>query len=78
MLYIIIKLPFTLSNKELLEHMQYLAFYHGCNILTNQIPLKEVDKSLIKPIAKLFINLTRYLSTHKCSAHAIRVSKWVE
>ena len=30
-------------------------FYHGCNILTNQIAQKEVDKSLIKP--------TSYLST---------------
>ena len=32
-------------------------FYHGCNILTNQIAQMEVDKSLIKPTRELFINL---------------------
>ena len=26
-------------------------FYHGCKIHTNEIALKEVDKSLIKPAA---------------------------
>ena len=35
-------------------------FYHGCNILTNQIAQKQVDKSLIIP--------TSYLSTCKRGA----------
>ena len=52
------------------SHCMYSIFYHGCNILTNQIAQKEVDKSLIKP--------TSYLSTCKCGAHAFSGwSNWV-
>ena len=54
-------------------------FYHGCNILTNQIAQKEVDKSLtnlqvIYQSNKIFINLQVIYQ----SANTACAFQWVE
>ena len=45
----------------------YAYFYHDCNILTNRIAQKEVDKSHMKPIYQSVI-----------AALAYKVIKWAE
>ena len=52
------------------------VFYHGCNILTNQIAQKEIDKSLIQTY-KLFINL-QVIYQPASAACVFKVIKWAE
>ena len=43
----------ALITSPIVQAMYTLSFDNGCNTLTNQIAQKEVDKSHIKPMAKL-------------------------
>ena len=51
-----------------LHLVHWCYFYHGCNILTNQIAQKEVDKSHIN--LNIIYQPTRYLLTSKWGVRA--------